>query len=285
MSTYPRTGLQRILSGAPNPVLRATLVDQDGEPVTADQGTVTCTVTRSDGTLVGAADRATTDTNAGVTCQLTTAEGATLDVLTATWRIAGVTRHVSHHRIIGAWPFSLFELSQRAGIFDGFDRSQLFVQRDRVLDLVEDVTGVAWQPQYDVTRHHFRWQQRLVLRRPLRAVRSIVDDDGIALDLTDLEIDHGAGIADVGGPLGGWYSIGQEHGYDRPPADLLDAMLTLAADGLRRDLSTVARRARTVSDGLGVTQQFGWAGPGHPTGIDDVDAVLMRYAGATDGIA
>lgn len=285
MSTYPRTGLQRILSGAPNPVLRARLVDQDGEPVTVDQGTITCTITRSDGTQVGAADRAVTDTIDRVTCQLTTAEAATLDVLTATWRIGGVTRHVSHHRIIGAWPFSIAELGQRAGVVEGFDRDEMFAQRDRVLDLVEHVTGVAWQPQYDVTRHHFRWAQRVVLHRPLRAVRSIIDEDGLPADLTDLQIDHGAGIADIDGAIAGWYSIGHEHGYDQPPADLRDAMLTLAADGLRRDLSVVSRRARTVSDGLGVTQQFAWAGPGHPTGIDDVDAVLMRYVGADDGIA
>jgi hypothetical protein len=61
-------------------------------------------------------------------------------------------------------------------------------------------------------------------------------------------------------------------------------MIVAAADSVRRDFSTIGPRVRSISDGMGVTQQFSYAGKDHPTGLDEVDAVIMRYARPRVGI-
>lgn len=286
MSTYPRTGLQRILAGAPTPVLRATIFDQDGEPLTTSPGTVTCTITRADGTPVVTGRATTVAADFTVTCQLTTAEAAVLDVLRADWLVSGSVRHTSWHRIVGAFPFSIAELGQMPGIQEDWDRPELLVERDRITDLVERYVG-AVVPRYDLEEWHARaavWKHT-TLHRPLRAVRSITVD-GDSWGVSDLEIDHAAGIVSGDVLFYDLCTMGYEHGLDRPPADLRDAMIAAAADGLKRRLGTVGPRVRSISDGMGVTQQFSYAGKDHPTGIDEVDAIIMDYArGRRIGIA
>ena len=280
MVTYPARGLQRILAGSVNPELRATILDQDGDPVATSPGTLTCTITRADGTVV-ATDRATTATNAqAVTCALTTSEALTLDVLTAVWKVSGVARHTSHHRVVGGFMFSTVELAERAGVQPSNDLAMLRTERDRITDLIEHHTGICWSPQYDLvefeghgSRRHALWQ------RPARRLRSITIDD-TAVDLTvDIELNGPAGVIS-GLTFAGWCQIGVEHGHDAPPADLRDAAITAAADALLRRGSTLGPRVRSATNDAGVTQQFSFAGEGHPTGIDEVDAVIMAYSRA-----
>ena len=275
MSTYPRTGLQRILAGSVNPNLRVALYDQDGIAATPT-GTLTCTITRADGTVV-ATDRATAGTTADRTCALTTAEASTLDVLQAVWKEDGATRATTYHRIVGSYLFPLAALAARAGVIEDFDRAEMIAVRDRATDMVESVVGVAFCPSYDLDQRHGPGKCEIVTHRPLRGIRSMTLD-GATISTTSMYLDKAAGIIDARFTVCGWMTLGVEHGFDAAPTDLVDAAVTYAADSLQRPLGIVSRRARTVSDGLGVTQQFGWAGPGHPTGIDDVDAVLMRYA-------
>jgi hypothetical protein len=276
MATYPRKGMQRILAGSDNPELRVTLQGQDGDAVDAS-GTLTCSITRADGTSV-VTDRATTNTT-GVgtyTCTLTTAEALTLDVLTATWRIAGVTRATTHHRVVGGFLFSVAELAQRAGMQE-FDNATLRVERDRVTDLIEMNTGVSWCPTYDYDETEERSHRcRAVTRRPLRVLRSM-SIDGVAQSLTAMKLYPASGIIDVGYSFCGLMAIGVEHGFDQPTADLKDAALTAAADRLLREYSSIGVRTRSMSNEMGVTQQFSYAGDGHPTGIDEVDAVINAH--------
>lgn len=276
MSTYPRTGLQRILAGAPTPVLRATILDQDGEAVVASPGTVTCTITRADGTVV-ATDRVTTVSTAAVTCALATSEALTLDVLTAVWSVSGVVRHTSHHRVVGGFLFTVTELAERAGIQADHDLSTLRSERDRVTDLIESYCG-AQSPRYDLEEfigtsswHH------VTMFRPIRVLRSVTCD-GVAQTVANVDVDPNSGT--LHGPV--WFarecSVGYEHGPDAPPADLRDAAVTAAADALLRRRGVYGPRVRSATNDAGVTQQFSYAGKDHPTGIDEVDAVIMRHA-------
>lgn len=273
MSTYPARGLQRILAGSINPDLRVMIRDQDGEAIDA-AGTLTCSIARADGTVV-ATDRATSDANGtgAYTCALTTAEALTLDVLTATWRISGVTRATTHHRIVGGFMFSIAEGAQRAGM-DQFDQAAMRIERDRITDLFELHTGVAWCPTYDYIEREAPGRCKIITPRPLRALRSL-SLDGVAQTTTTMELDHAAGIIDAEYTLCGWMALGVEHGFDQPPADLKDAAITAFADRLLREYSTLGARTRSMTNDLGVTQQFSYAGKDHPTGIDEVDAVLM----------
>jgi hypothetical protein len=282
VSTYPRTGLQRILAGAPDPLLRATILDQDGDPVTTDVGTVTCTISRADGTVV-ATGRSATDSTSAVTCALTTAEAQTLDVLTAVWSVSGVVRHTSYHRVVGGFMFSTNDLATRPGVQSGHDLATLRTERDRITDLIESFCG-AQSPVYDLEQWQGRGSTVHALHyRPVRAVRSVTVD-GAAKDVADLEVDYAAGV--VRGDV--WFydscTLGYEHGLDNPAQDLRDAALTAAADALLRRANSAGPRVRSLTTDTGVTQQFSFAGAGHPTGIDEVDAVIMRHARPRGGI-
>lgn len=274
--TYPARGLQRILAGSVDPDLRVTLYGQDGDAVDAG-GTLTCSIARADGTVI-ATDRATTDA-AGLgayTCSLTTTEALTLDVLVATWRISGVTRATSHHRIVGGFLFTTDELGQLAGVGDDFDRAQLRKARDEITDLVEWYCG-AQNARYDLEVFEGHGGDRRGLaHRPVLSVRSVTIDD-TTVDVSTLDVNHAAGIV-RGVTFAGQCQVGYEHGLYSPDFDLKRAALTAAADTLTRDRGTIGSRVRSISDGMGVTQQFSYAGDGHPTGIDEVDAVIMAKA-------
>jgi hypothetical protein len=277
MSTYPDRGLQRILAGSVDPVLRVVLSDQDGDAEDA-VGTLTCTITRADGTVI-ATDRATASaTGLGAyTCALTTAEAVTLDVLTATWSISGTTRATSYHRVVGGFLFSIAELAQRAGMTE-FDQASLRIERDRITDLIEHHCG-AQTPRYDLVEFEGHGHQRhAVWHRPVRSVRALTIG-GSPVTVSDLDVNVAAGIVS-GITFTGWCVLGIEHGLSTPDHDLKDAALTAAADRVLRESSTIGPRARSVSNDLGVTTQFSYAGDGHPTGIDEVDAVIMARAKA-----
>lgn len=279
-ATYPARGMQRILAGAATPVLRATLYDQDGNEAVDATG-ATCTITRADGTVV-ATNRATTvdEETSAVHCELTTVEGATLDVLTATWSISGVVRATTYHRTVGAFLFPLGALAARPGM-GKVTTAQLIAERDRVTDLIEEHTGLAWCPQFDIEEFtgHGTYRHATV-GRPIRRIRSLsIDETSIDLTTADLDIDQAAGIIS-----GVWFcelcSIGLEHGFAGPPADLRDAALAAAADRLLRENSPVSSRARSITNDIGITQQLSYAGEAHPTGLDEVDAVIIAHARA-----
>ena len=277
MTTHSRTNMQRILAGSIDPLLRVELKDQDGAAVDA-VGTLTCSIARADGTVI-ATDRATSDaTGPGAyTCALSTAEALTLDVLTATWRISGVTRAISYHRTVGGFMFTVAELAQRARMNE-YDALTLRTERDRITDLIEGYCG-AQNPRYDIDAWYAdrtAWS-RVVNRTPLRSVRSVISD-GTTLATADYDVDTLSASIRTTAPLLEACSIGYEHGLDEPWADLKDAAMTAAADRVNRERSTISPRTRSMTNDLGVTQQFSYAGKDHPTGLDEVDAVIMKRA-------
>jgi hypothetical protein len=184
---------------------------------------------------------------------------------------------VSYHRTVGGFLFSVAELAQRAGM-EQFDRAALLLERDRITDLIEGYCG-AQSPRYDVDAWYSdrnAWS-RVVNRTPLRSVRSVISD-GTTLSADSYEVDTLTASVRATAPLLRLCSIGYEHGLDQPWADLKDVGLTAAADRVLREYSTLGARTRSMTNDLGVTQQFSYAGKDHPTGLDEVDAVIMKRA-------
>lgn len=272
MATYPRTGMQRILVGS-IPVLRVTLLDQDGEPA-EPTGALTCTVARADGTSLG--DRAVTGIGGGaLTAQLLAADAAELDVLTAVWSVDGVTRATSHHAIVGGFLFSIAQLDELGGL-SGYTPERKREVRDEVTDLIERWTGVAWSPRYtldDFTGHGR--SSHAVRDRPLRRIRSLIVD-GSTIDVADIEVDEAAGIMRGYHPLTGRVLLGYDNGFDQPTTLLRDAALQAAKHRLLNRDTSLGKRVRSITDDQG-TRTFSFAGNEHPTGIDDIDAVIMAH--------
>lgn len=283
-STIALRGLQRIRQGSTTALARVTLVNQDGNAA-AVGGTLTADIERLDGTSLatGRATAAGVGTGAHTTT-LTAAECATLDVIQVTWIEGTTTRATTYHRIVGGFMFRIDELSAMSGMSTVAD-ADLLDARDWITDLIEKNTGAAWVPTYDVDTFALRTPtSRYPLdRRPIRSLRSVTID-GTAQTIADLTVDAATGVIS-GATFCEECTIGWEHGYDNPPADLKEAALEGARDWLLRNSSGLADRTRAVTNDLGVTQQFSYPGPGHPTGIDSVDAAIRAHDHRVPGIA
>jgi hypothetical protein len=279
--TYARAGMERVLAGSVNPVLSVTFADQYGDAADA-AGVVTCTLTRADGSSIATARATTNPAGTGTyAVALTTAEALTLDVIRAVWLDGASVRATTYHRVVGGYLFTTAELVAMGGL-SGYTTAELRATRDQITDLFELHTGVSWCPAYDLHSFIGNNSYRQVTFRPLRAVRSCTIDDATE-PVADFEVDADAGIVDAETPFYDACSLGVEHGFDAPPADLRDAALLAAKDRLLRRRSALSDRARSVTDDMG-TRVFAFAGKGHPTGIDEVDAVLAAYDYRTPGI-
>lgn len=288
MITYPREGQQRILVGSATPSLRVTLRDQDGEPASDVAGDVTVTVTGSDGTVLGTdiaatplADDAGPLTGGADGAFTAEVPGAAvrLDVLEAVWSIDGTARTTTWHRVVGAFMFSIAELRKRKGIGSAasYPDTDLFIARDVVTDVFEYHTGASWVPTFDLeesagynrNRHLLQW-------RPVRALRSL-SVNGTAQDLAGIHLDRQAGLITGSTEFVGRVVAGYEHGYSEPFADVRRAALTAAAFLLTDESGAASARVRSMTTDAGGTMQFSYAGEGHPTGLDEVDAVIVAH--------
>jgi hypothetical protein len=275
LTTLPLSNVQRILLGSVNPVARGVLFDQDGTP-TNGVGTVTASVYSLAGVLSGAPGRSTIALGSGAyTVALTTAEASTLNVWRVDWFDGATLRGSTFHRIVGGFMFALGDLRAMSGVGDDYSTPELLRVREWITNLIEFQTGAAWSPRLDVDVFESRGISRHVTTyRPLRALRSITVD-GEAENIADAELDRDAGIiSDI------WFydqcEVVYEHGYESPPETLREAALIGAADKLKRGGTSLTARVRTVATDMGV-ESLSYPGMGHPTGIDFVDAAIMKY--------
>lgn len=143
---------QRILRGAAA-TLTYTHLDADGDPVAAS-GTLTVAVAKADGTVVLAAGTATVaGTDTGVyTVDLTGAQTASLELLTATWTDSAVSTaaRTTLHEIVGGYVFSIaqvraFETLSNDGDYPTED---VIVRRAEVEDEVEWICDRAFVTRY-----------------------------------------------------------------------------------------------------------------------------------------
>ena len=210
-----------------------------------------------------------------LTASLTTAEAATLDVLSVAWSLDGVVRTTSHHRIVGGFLFAISEVTALGGLAS-YDNATLLQFRDATIDMVELWTGVSWNPAYDLEQ--FQGYGRCTHAstfRPLRTIRSL-SLDGTTQSVSDLKVNPESGLITSLSALCGWTILGVEHGFDEPPDDLRNAAIQACKFALLQSKSALGQRVRSISDEQG-TRTFSFAGKNHPTGIDDIDSVIMSH--------
>lgn len=296
MSLLDRIPDQRILKGAPA-TLRAVLVDQDGEADTTVDSGVTVTVTRLDGTVLVSAQPATV-ADGVATYALTAAQtGAGLDVLTAAWTHDSVVRVTTRHEVVGRFWFAPSALLSIKGVEQALQSTPgeggtagLVAARTWIESLIEQVTGVAWVPRVARDELDVPDGSTVVRLRHMRP-RSLVSVsiDGTAETLADWTVDEWGGLRRVDG---GTFStsdarglvVQYEHGFDAPPPALREAAIVAAADRIKRRVSTIGDRATQLSND-GVVINLGRFDPQHPTGIPEVDAVILAHDHTVPGMA
>ena len=167
---------QRTLAGAPA-VLRWQPTDGDGQP--ADPGgTVTVSVVNALGDTL-AVDQATSGaTTEERTYTLSAALNGTVDRLTATWSVGGVTAAVTTIDVTGAQLFTIAELRAEetaVGNETNYPTSRLIEIRKEVEEFFEERCARSFVPVLRVERSTVECaRSTLVLKRPdLRAVRRI----------------------------------------------------------------------------------------------------------------
>ena len=264
------------------------VVDQHGDA--ADPaGAVTVDVAASDGTAI-ATDAATTGTGNGPRAlQLTRADTATVDQLTATWKLGSDTLGTTTIDII-AKPLITkadFEAreTKRAGLTDAAFRTP----RREVTDLLYRECKRSFVPRFSVERIHVRnWTDTLVLRYPnLRRVAWANDEDGNAITVTSVA-PNDSGLArqlDTWWPCG-TITIGYEHGYDSAPEDLRAAVAKHIAADINDGNTSLPSRASSTTTPFGSTSFVPIAGYGQAiTGIPKVDEAYNAHRWNAPGIA
>jgi len=277
-------------------ILRATTANlswqpqgADGDP--ADPGTVTVSVTTSDGTELAAAGTATVGSGSNPrTVELTVAQTAALDVLTATWKVGSTTVATTKHDIVGGFYFTVAEFRGRepsAGDAGRDDLAAVKQARAEVEALFESACGMAFVPRFDVD--HIRnvgWE--IPLRPWVRNVRWVRVWYGTGLtDYSTLTTSQIAALAPLDSGVihlrdysaeGATVEIGYEHGLDAPPFDVKrEAMVAVRAQ-LHRTTGGTPDRATSMQLGDGTSVTLATPGVGHwHTGIPSVDEVLRRY--------
>lgn len=287
---------QRLLTGVAA-TLKAKLRDADGNTDTTVSSGVTITVTRLDGTAI-ATDAAATAAAGVLTYALTAAQtGAGLDLLTAEWTYSSEVAVTTYHEIVGRHWFAPNDLYDIPGVQkalgsyppDVTAAQALIDARNWAETLIEWSTGVAWVPRTAYESLDARGREEVVLSCPLPRTLRALTIDGATETLTDWKLErHGTLRRLNGGEISTlnarglvvWY----DHGADAPPAPLLEAAKKAAANRiLERSSQTSWRLTGMTSEGA--TVSFARTDRDHPTGLPDVDAVIMQCRMRPDGIA
>lgn len=285
---------QRVLVGTAA-VLSYQPIDYNGANATP-AGTITIGITRADGTqLVAAGTPVGGTTNNPRTYTLSAANNTELQRLTATWTDGtDGSVHTTLIDVVGAYYFSIDELRNFPSLNDAtkFPVEKLVEARRIAEELIELATGVAWVPRYEFQRVKGTGTTQLLIDWPqLRAVRGgkIFTSADNFDSLTQTDIDS---IAPNELPVANlsngrfwiktyvpWQNIEieYEHGFDAPPADLKDAALQYARYWLLGDSKRISPRALDITNEMG-TIRYSQPGEGRPTGIPDVDAVIMLHS-------
>lgn len=279
--------------------LELRLYADDGETLRDALGDVLVTVTRDSTGGTVTADAVAERPSEGVyQLDLPPADLAELDVLQADWLVTepgtvGASTYSTYHEVVGRHWFDVANLrdlqtlgspTQQAKY--GSDLLQLL--RDVACSYVERVCGVAFTPRYGHDRITGRGSPIVTLDHVrVRRVRSlsIAPGYGTELDAFDAEQIAGLGIL-PGGALERWrpwperrtIDVVYEHGHDDPPAEairaaqLLTRRLAIATAGE----SQIDDRARSISTDSGTIDLVIASGPGAPTDVPEVNAILER---------
>lgn len=267
-------------------VLTQYLYAADDETLTDATGDVTVTVAREDGTALtgGTATKTVTGT---YTFTLTAATHLTrVDELKVTFSatVSGKTQsHDQYVKVVKGRYFTLAELRAMKGLSSTstFPNADLATARDIAEDFVEQFCEAAFVPQYrrevvDGDDRDELYLSRLNVRELLS-----VKLDGSAMTTTGWTVSSSGRIKTDGDVFicaiaGQNVQVQYEYGSVAPPMDLKNATLKLARALVLSTESAIPDRARMMQTEWGMFQ-LDVASKDKPTGIPDVDAVLMRY--------
>lgn len=265
--------------------LSASFYDSDGEAL-VDPGTVTVTITRSDGTTL-VTGAATGGTGAAPRTYSLAAQ-TRLDHLTAVWTGSlGGRRITTNVEVVGAFFAELAEIRALDALTSAtsYPTAKLERARTQAEQAFEDVTGVAWVPRHARETVDGTGLPRLALaHQQPRELLAVTIDGTAAADLTAFRLYPYAAIERVAGAIwpretsGGGRNVVVEytHGFDEPPGDLKEAFLVYVRDRLLMGNSRIPDRASLMTTDFG-TFNLVTAGGARYTGLPDVDAVLQRY--------
>jgi hypothetical protein len=257
---------------------------EDGAVV--DPGTVTVGITRADGTVLVAAGAATSGTStAPRTYNLTTTHTALLDRLLVTWTSTLKGTLVSYVEVVGGFLFGIAEARALKPLdsVTNYTTAAIIDMRTTVEQALEEECGVAFVPRYTRETVNGPGTMTLLLKWPkVTAIRSALVGT-TTLTSTDLAaLTYG-----LGGVVGGYawtagignLTVGYEHGYPTPPAEIRRAALTLAKMWLVGQRSPIDDRAITFNTTDGGTYSLAVPGRnGSHFGHPDVDIAVDRYS-------
>lgn len=277
----PSNAPQRILQGS-TAVARAVLLDQDGNRDETEP-TVTADVYDYTGAVSGSTNRTVTHNSdtGNMQVSLTASETANLRNFEIQWKRDGVVVLRSHVRIVGGFFFSRDELRDERGIGSSFSDAALDRARDWISEVIDWHTGAAWQPRFEFDewneqRTHREITARVLECAPARALVAVTSN-GASVSLGSLEVDYDAAIV-RNGHFYGPCSVAYECGFDGAPDQLAEAALIGAADRLLRSKSGISDRIRSrTNPDTGLTENWGYAGKDHPTGVDFVDSAIHSH--------
>lgn len=247
---------EQVLRGT-SATIAARFRDQDGDLV-EPAGTVTVTVTTAAGASVVAAGGATTSGSTGVRYRaLTATQIGQVDELVAVWT-DGTSSTTTRVEVVGGYYASVREIRDSDPVLADprkYATAQIVAARRAVETEFENYCGVAFVPRYRRVRVDGTGTGELVLPDPeLRSVRSVreYDDDGnyeaySAAELAAIPA-AASGVAvrtdDDAFELGTANVVVEyEHGYDRPPSDIVEAFFLRVRDVLNRSNRGVPDRA------------------------------------------
>lgn len=258
----------------------------DGETV-VDPGTVTVTITRADGTVL-VTDAATDGSGANPRTYDLAAQ-SDLDLLTAVWSGDDGRKRTTFVEIVGAFIVELADIRAGLNLTDQgkYPTYMLENAREWFTDLVTDFCGFSPVPRLAHAVIDGTGTTRARLTRSHTYVRRLryATIDGVAVDADTLAAwELSEGFLDTGfiGSLltsgRGTVALGYEHGLDAAPADMQRAALTATRWRILTDKNQgIPDRVVSMTNDVGGTVQYARANKRYPTGIDDVDATLVRY--------
>lgn len=284
--------MQRIRQSAAA-TIQVVFTDQYGTP-TEPGGAVTVTITRANGDSVVSAG-ATTSGSTGVRkYQLTAAQTAQLDVLTAAWVDASTSATwTTYHRVVGGFVFLLSEARASNDVLADtakYPDTLLAAKRDEVEEELEWICDRSVVPSFARVTVDGTGTNRISTGlhdiRTLRAITTYdtVGGTGVALSGGDLAAISSFPNGDLCRTDGSVFPFGvgnvvveAEYGLNGADSQLATAALTRLRSLVTVGVSQIPERTRSWTDPHGNTYQF--TGPdAYRTGIDSVDAVYMRYS-------
>lgn len=207
------------------------------------------------------------------TVELGADELADVDRLTVEWHVDDDWIETSQVDVLGAPYLLVSQLAAQPGM-SAVDPTTLAGAIAETVDRAETYCRQAFVPRLETTvtsgtGYHFLW-----LKPNLRTIRRAIID-GTEVDTSawtpdpDGRVDAGRIIA-----AGARLEVTYTHGWDQPPSDLRDALLTAAVQVTHDRLNT--HRPSRPEFAEGTTWVIATADPerGRPFGIPSVDAVL-----------